>query len=286
MGNLRDSMEADLKLRNYSSGTQQQYLSCAYNFAKHFMQSPADMGSTEIKSYLIYMMDDEEAGLSRLKMHIASLKFLYTHTLDRPEEVVRLPWPKVPKTLPDILSGSETEALLVSVDSLKHRAVLMTTYGAGLRITEACTLHIADIDSQRMLIHVRDGKRGRDRYVMLPERLLLVLREYYRACRPPEPYLFPGKTPDRPISATAVRKAVKRAAQKAGLKKRVTPHSLRHAFATHLLESGTDVRVIQALLGHSSIRTTARYTQVSRRHVGRTQSPLDVLGTDKAKTLG
>jgi len=250
------------------------------------MRPPEVMGGAEIKEFILHLMDNECAGLARLKMHIASLKFLYTHTLDRPEEVVRLPWPKVPRTLPDILSGREAETLLVSVDSLKHRAVLMTTYGAGLRVTEACTLHIADIDSQRMLIHVRDGKRGRDRYVMLPERLLLVLREYYRACRPAEPYLFPGQSADRPISAATVRKAVKRAAQKVGLRKRVTPHSLRHAFATHLLENGEDVRVIQALLGHSSIRTTARYTQVSRRHVGRTQSPLDVLGTDKAQALG
>ena len=286
MGELRERMDADLRLRNYRPGTRQQYLSCAHNFAKHFMRPPEVMGGAEIKEFILHLMDNECAGLARLKMHIASLKFLYTHTLDRPEEVVRLPWPKVPRTLPDILSGREAETLLVSVDSLKHRAVLMTTYGAGLRVTEACTLHIADIDSQRMLIHVRDGKRGRDRYVMLPERLLLVLREYYRACRPAEPYLFPGQSADRPISAATVRKAVKRAAQKVGLRKRVTPHSLRHAFATHLLENGEDVRVIQALLGHSSIRTTARYTQVSRRHVGRTQSPLDVLGTDKAQALG
>ena len=286
MGELREKMDADLRLRNYSQGTQERYLSCVYSFAKHFMRPPEELGGAEIQEYILHLMDNEGAGLSKLKMHIASLKFLYTHTLDRPEEVVRLPWPKVPRTLPDILSGREAESLLVAVDSLKHRAVLMTTYGSGLRITEACTLHIADIDSQRMLIHVRDGKRGRDRYVMLPERLLLVLREYYRACRPPEQYLFPGKTPDRPISATAVRKALNRAKKKTGLKKRVTPHSMRHAFATHLLENGTDVRVIQALLGHGSIRTTARYTQVSRRHIGRTQSPLDVLGTDKAQALG
>jgi site-specific recombinase XerD len=250
------------------------------------MRPPEEMGGAEIQEFLLHLMDNEGAGLSRLKMHIAGLKFLYSHTLGRPEEVVRLSWPKVPRPLPDILSGTELGSLFAAVESPKHRAVLMTTYGTGLRISEACTLHITDIDSDRMVIHVHHGKGGRDRYVMLPERLLLVLREYYRACRPPEPFLFPGKVEGRPTTRSAVWRALKRATKKAGLKKRVTPHSMRHAFATHLLENGTDVRVIQALLGHSSIRTTAHYTQVSRKLVSRTQSPLDVLGADKAQAPG
>ena len=208
-------------------------------------------------------------------MHVAALRFLYTTTLRRPEEVVRIPWPKVPRTLPDILSRDEVLRLLDRVGNIKHRAVLSCAYGAGLRITEACSLTVKDLDSQRGLIHVRKGKRQLDRYVMLSERLLLLLREYWRQVRPEPPLLFPGEVSGQPISPRTVRESLKKAAVGLGIQKRVTPHSLRHAFATHLLEAGTDIRVIQALLGHGSIRSTQRYTAVSRRHVGRVKSPLD-----------
>jgi integrase/recombinase XerD len=285
MGSLCQRMTEDLKLKNYAPATRSEYLRCAKQFAAYHMRSPAEMGEREIRDFLLALAF-ERKGVETLKMHIAALKFLYGTTLRRPEEIVALPWPKVPHRLPDILSGTEVNQLLGAVEPLLYRAVVMTAYGSGLRISEACSLRTDDVDSKRRLIHVRDGKRARDRYVPLPDRLRDFLREYWRQVRPPGPYLFRGAKAGRPISRHAVRDALAKAIRKAGIKKRVKMHTLRHSFATHLLEGGTDIRVIQALLGHASIRTTVRYTQVSHKHVGRITSPLDILGTEKARVLG
>ncbi len=285
MGELCQRMQEDLKLKNYARGTRQQYLACARRFAAYHMRSPAEMGEREVRDFLL-SLSFEGGSVEKLKMHLAALKFLYGTTLRRPEVVVALPWPKVPHRLPEILSGTEVDALLGAVEPLLHRAVVMTAYGTGLRIREACSLQIGDIDSKRKLIHVREGKRGRDRYVPLPDRLLAFLRLYYRQSRPAGPHLFPGAKPGRAITPHAVRDALAKGIRKAGINKPVTMHTLRHSFATHLLEGGTDIRVIQALLGHASIRTTMRYTRVTQKHVGRVISPLDVLGTDKARVLG
>lgn len=285
MGELCQRMGEDLKLKNYAKKTQAEYLRCARRFAAFHMRSPATMGEREIRDFLLDLAF-RKAGPETLKMHVASLKFLYATTLRRPEEVVSLVWPKVPYRLPDILSGSEVEALLGAVEPLAHRAVVMTAYGSGLRISEACSLRTADLDNKRMLIHVRDGKRARDRYVMLPQRLLAFLREYWRQVRPGGDYLFPGSKPSRPIAPSAVRKALEKGIKKVGITKRITMHGLRHSFATHLLEAGTDIRVIQALLGHASIRSTVRYTQVSRAHVAKVQSPLDLLHKHQGRKLG
>jgi site-specific recombinase XerD len=285
MGALCQRMTEDLKLKNYAPATCSEYVRCARRYVAFHMRSPAVMGEREIRDFLLALAF-RQSSPSVLKMHVASLKFLYTTTLRRPEEVVALPWPKVPHRLPDILSGTEVNALLSAVEPLAHRAVVMTAYGTGLRIREACSLRTTDIDSKRGLIHVRDGKRARDRYVMLPERLLAFLREYWRQTQATGPLLFPGGKPGRPITPGAVRAALKKGIRKTGIQKRVTLHSLRHSFATHLLETGTDIRVIQALLGHSSIRSTVRYTQVSRTHVGRVPSPLDLLGKEKGRVLG
>jgi integrase/recombinase XerD len=206
-------------------------------------------------------------------------------TLDRSRVAERIPWPKVPHKQPDILSGSEVAKLLKAVSSLVPAMALTTAYGAGLRISEACRLRVEDIDGKRKLIHVRLGKGGKDRYVMLGDRLLEGLREYWVKVKP-RGWLFPGAKTGRPLSPDAVRKALERARKVAKLKKRVTTHALRHAFATHLLESGTDIRIIQVLLGHASIRTTARYTQVSNKLIASTKSPLDLLGTKKGAALG
>jgi integrase/recombinase XerD len=286
MGKLRDRMEADLRLRNLRPATQRNYLRFARNFAAYHHRSPAEMGWEEVRSYLLYLREEKKLSPSTQKVHVAALKFLYTVTLNRPEVVRPFFMPKIPAKLPEILSGKEVEALFNAVRDLKYRAVLMTTYGAGLRICEACALRMEDIDSKRMLIRVQDGKGGNQRYAILAERLLVALRAYYRHKRPAGPYLFPGKSPDEPLSKDSVRKVLSGAVRKAGIKKRVTPHILRHSFATHLLESGTDIRVIQVLLGHRSIRTTTQYAQVSTRHIARTKSPLDLLGTDKATPLG
>ncbi len=274
MGKLRDRMTEDLVLRNYSKSTIQNYLACCVNFVKHHRRSPEEMGAEEIRSFLLDKLETGKMGPAYHKVHVAAFKFLYTHTLGRPEVAAAIPFPKVPRKLPVVLSLKQVETLIEAVEALKHRAVVMTAYSAGLRISEVCGLTVSDIDSERMLIHVH-GKMGRDRYVMLAKRLLPALREYYRAVRPPKPYLFPGAKPGKSISPAAVRSALKKAEEKAGLSKRVTPHVLRHAFATHLLESGTDIRIIQVLLGHSSIRTTALYTHVSSEHIGRTKSPLE-----------
>ena len=286
MGELGDRMAADLDLRAYSSETCDAYLRYAKNYAEYFMRSPADMGEEQIREYLLYLVQEKKAGPSTVRMSVAALKFLYTHTLDRPEEFVRIPWPKAPKPLPTILSGAEVLRLLESFRSLKHRMVAMTAYGAGLRISEICRLQLGDIDSDRMLLHVRNGKRGRARYVMLPERLHLCLRTYWKEVRPPGPYLFPGRAGGGHIGVTTVQYAVRKAARAAGISKRVTPHVLRASFATHLLEAGSDIRTIQVLLGHRSIRSTELYTRVSRAHVSRVKSPLDLLVTeDSNKTL-
>ena len=278
MGQLRERMKADLKLRRYRAGTIYNYLLCAKKFVA-FHRRPAEaMGEPEVRQFLLHLIDERHLGQAGHKMYLAAIKFLYGVTLGRPEVAARLPWPRVTTKLPDILDGTEVERLLEAVQGITCRAVLMLIYAAGLRISEACRLCTTDIDSGRGLIHIRDGKRGRDRFVMLSQRLLVFLRQYWRTVRPTGPQLFPGATPGSVVSAKTVAEALRKAVAKAGISKRVTPHVLRHCFATHLLEGGEDIRTIQVLLGHGSIRTTAHYSQVSKRHIGRTQSPLDRLG--------
>lgn len=280
MGTIREKMMDDLKLRGFAASTQKEYLRRARNFVAYHGRSPTEMGEREIREFLLYLVNEKKAGPATHHMYVAAIKFLYTSTLGRPEEVANIPWPKKPQRLPDIMTAEEVERLLREMRSLKHRAILMTAYGAGLRISEACSLETADIDSDRMLIHVREGKRSKDRYVMLSDRLLEALRVYWRSARPKGTYLFPGMIPGRPITSGAVQRVLKKVVAGCGFRKRVTMHALRHGFATHLLEEGVDIRVIQRLLGHSSIQTTARYTKVSREHIGRTKSPLDLLGAE------
>ncbi len=286
MGELRDRMAADLRLRNLCPSTQKTYLACVHKYAAYHMRSPVEMGEQEVRDFLVYLCDERRLHPTTVKCYVVSLKFLYANTLGRPE-VVR-PWlmPRVPKKLPEILSGTEVQEVLAAFESVKYRAVVMTTYGAGLRISEACALHVEDVDSKRMLLRIRYGKGGKERYAMLADRLLAALRAYWRQERPKGPYLFPGQKPNAPLSTSAVRKALHKVIKECSITKRVTPHIMRHSFATHLLETGTDIRIIQVLLGHESIRTTTRYVQVSARHIGRVNSPLDVLGTEAAKVLG
>jgi len=286
MSTLRERMEADLRLRNLRPSTQGHYLRCARELAKHHMRSPAELGEEEIREFLLHLQDERGLKPSSIHIYVAGLKFLYGVTLQRPEVMANFRGPKVPRKAPEILSGTEIEALFEAITALKYRAILMTTYGAGLRISEVCQLQPTDIDSRRMLIHVREGKGGDSRYAMLSPCLLKVLRAYYKWARPPGPYLFPGRRSDLPISRESVRGVLNKAVKRCGFHKRVTPHTLRHSFATHLLEIGTDVRVIQVLLGHRSITSTQLYAQVSTRQISRTRSPLDLLGTKKADVLG
>jgi len=286
MGQIAQKMKADLELHGFAATTQKEYLQRARNFVAHYGRTPTKLGEPEIREFLLHLVHEKHAGPATHHMYVAAIKFLYVKTLARPEEVARIPWPKRPQKLPDVLSGEEVERLLAAIRSLKHRAILMTAYGAGLRISEACSLQTGDVDSKRMLIHVREGKRSKDRYVMLGERLLDVLRTYWKTVRPAGAYLFPGRLPGRPLTTSAVQRVLHQVVGRGGFRKRVTAHSLRHGFATHLLETGVDIRTIQRLLGHASIQTTARYTLVSQRHIGRTKSPLDLLGTEDGKILG
>jgi len=285
MGTIRDKMTADLDLRGFASTTKKEYLQRAQNFVAFYHRPPTELGEREIREFLLHLVNEKKTGSATQHMYVAAIKFLYATTLNRPEEVASIPWPKRPQTLPDILTGEEVEWLFQQIASLKHRAILMTAYGAGLRISEACSLQTSDLDSKRMLIHVHEGKRSKDRYVMLSERLLDVLRTYWKVVRPQGPFLFPGTIPGRSITTSAVQRVLHQVVVQCHFTKRVTAHSLRHSFATHLLEMGTDIRVIQRLLGHSSLQTTARYTKVTERHIGRTTSPLDLIGTKEGEVL-
>ena len=277
MGKLHDRMQEDLLLKAYSPHTQRAYLCCARHFARHYLRSLEEMGEQEIRSFLLHLVRDRKASPATLSMYINALKFLYNVTLKRPEEVKGISHPKRPKTLPVILSPEEVLRVFAAIRSVKYKAIIATAYAAGLRISEVCGLRLADIDSQRMRIHVRSGKGKKDRYVILGESLLALLRQYYQEVRPQGEYLFPGHKPQRPLCTTAVNQVLRKVLRETSLAKRVTMHTLRHCFATHLLEAGTDIRILQVLLGHSSIRTTLRYTHITDRLVQKLVSPLDLI---------
>lgn len=288
MNPLYHRFEEDLKLCGRSDGTRAQYLRHLQRCAAYFRALNSELrevSDEDLRYYLLHHLTSGSGPAAR-KMAIAALKFFFETTLRQHHRLAWLRYPKMPRTLPTILSGSEVLALLEALTSPTYRTVVMVLYGTGLRISEACALQVSQIDSKRMVLVVRRGKGNKDRVVPLPQRLLDTLRLYWKQTRPPLPYLFPGARPGQPLSPSAVREVLHQAAASCGLQKRVTPHCLRHSFATHLLEIGTDLRVIQALLGHSSIRTTVLYTQVSPLFAARTPSPLDLLGTPKAAVLG
>jgi site-specific recombinase XerD len=286
MGMLRDKMRDDLRLKGYSETTRSMYLGCAQRFAGHYERSPAVMGEQEVRDFLLHIVKEKGVGAAGQAMHVAALKFLYRVTLRRPEEVDKIPFPRVPKRLPDILTGSEVEHLLGCVTSVKYRAVCSLTYAAGLRISEACSLRPADIDSARGLIHVREGKGRKARDVTLSKRLLQQLREYWQITRPQGEWLFPSaRSPQNHVPGRTVRTALYRAAKAARIRRKVSPHLLRHTFATHLLESGVDLRTIQLLLGHSSVHSTERYARVQAEYLRRIKSPFDLLDKPEGRIL-
>jgi site-specific recombinase XerD len=276
MGKLYERMCDDLKLRNYSGCTLYAYPNDVKRFVAHFMRPPEDLHEEHVREFMLHLQNERKVSPATQHCYLAAIKFFYRVTLGRPEVVESIPFPKLPKTLHDTLSRQEVEHILGLIRPIKHRTILMASYGAGLRISEACALQFGDIDRQQRLIHVRKGKGDKDRYVMLGERLLHILVEYYKHACPPGPYFFPGLRPDRPIDPKRPSTVLRRACDRAGIVKHVTTHSLRHAFATHLIEAGTDVRVVQLLLGHRSIETTMLYTRVSAKHIARVKSPLDM----------
>jgi site-specific recombinase XerD len=282
MGITRERMKQDLAMAGYAPGTQQLYLGAALRFVKRFMLPPERLGQEHLRTH-VAELGATGVGASTLKVQIAGLRFLYEKTLGRPNEVAWMSWPRAPRGLPRLLDMVEIVALLGALLSPMYRIVAVVMYATGLRISEAIMLQVGDIDAARGVIRVR-GKGGKTREVKLGPKLLDALRTYWRGARPPLPYLFVSPTTGKPVRAEAVRTALRRARVDAGLKKHVTPHMLRHSFATHLLEAGTDVRVIQHLLGHASVATTQRYTHVSRTLVAAVQSPLDRLPALKATT--
>ena len=276
MTRLRKRMLEDLRVRNYSAKTQQIYIHHVARFANHFGRSSDQLSTEDIRTYLVHLVDTEHVSWSLFNQAACALRFFYLVTLGQGEVVPHIPFPRTSKKLPTVLSAQEVARLLRAVRNAKHRAVLITIYAAGLRVSEALALKVSDIDSARMIVTVRQGKGRKDRTVMLSPSLLTILRDYARQFHP-RVWLFPGRRPDRPMHATVVQRACARARDAAGLSKPATVHTLRHSFATHLLEAGTDLRLIQTLLGHGSIKTTAIYTHVSAQRLHSTPSPLDRL---------
>ena len=272
---LRRRMIEDMTVRNLSPATQRSYLHAVSKFSRHFGRSPDLLGIEDVRAFQVFLVSQ---GISwpALNQTVCALRFFYDVTLDRAEIPERIAYARTPRKLPVILSADEVVRFLEAVPSLKARTALTAAYGAGLRASEAVSLKIGDIDSDRMLIQIRHGKGARDRTVMLSPQLLTILRTYWRLARPKE-WLFPGRDDKKPIDVQVLHAACRSATKAAGLTKRVSVHTLRHSFATHLLESGVDIRIIQVLLGHKSLSTTARYTQVASTTIAKTQSPLERL---------
>ena len=272
---LRRRMVEDMTVRNLSPATQRSYLYAVAKFSRFFGKSPERLELEDVRTYQVHLASQGIAWAT-LNQTVAALRFFYGVTLGRPEIPERIAYAREPRRLPVVLSADEVVRFLEAVPSLKSRTALTTAYATGLRVSEVVALKVADIDSGRMLIRVEQGKGGKDRYVMLSAQLLAILRTYWRLARPRH-WLFPGRDEERPIDQTVLHAACRSACEAAGLTKRVTVHTLRHSFATHLLESGADIRIIQVLLGHTNISTTARYAQVATSTIQGTASPLDRL---------
>jgi site-specific recombinase XerD len=271
-------MLEDLRIRNYAPTTVAAYIRSVAEFAQHFNKPPDQLGSEEIRTWQLFLLHEKRVKLSTYIQAVCALRFFYQNTMHRKIEIDRIPLPRYEKKLPVILSKAEVKALLEAPKNLKHRAMFAAMYGAGLRISEVAKLKVADLDRERHVIWVRGGKGRKDRQVMLAEPLRDLLAAYWRWKRPTE-WLFPGGKPDCPITTDSIFKACLAAARKAGITKAMHPHSLRHAFATHLLDDGVNLLVIQALLGHSHLKTTARYLHLSDSALRGTKSPLETLGS-------
>ncbi len=278
MTHLRKLMLDELQRRNYAQNTVRAYINIVEKFAQHFGRSPERLGPEHIREYQVQLFRDRHLSPGTVEQHVSALRFLYVKTLKRQYMHEHLPMPKRQRPLPDVLSREEVQRLLDSASNLYHRAMLMTLYSTGVRRAEMCRLKVSDIDSQRMIVHVRKGKGGRDRDVPLSQHLLDTLREYWRWMKP-KTWLFPGTVnglrADVPISEKMSWAACQEAAQRAGIKKRVSPHILRHSYATHLLEAGADLRTIQILLGHAKLEHTVVYLHLSQRHLKAVPNPLD-----------
>ena len=279
MGRLYNRMKMDLELKNYSPKTIACYLNCMVDFVRHYGRSPDEMGEKEIRGYLHYLIKNKKLSQSSINQAYSAMKFFYERTMGREWNAIKIPRVKSQKRLPVVLAREEVQSILRSTGNLKHRVILTTIYSGGLRAGEATHLKVCDIDSSRMMIHVRGGKGNKDRYTLLAERTLDILRKYWKAYRPSS-WLFPGRDPNKPISVSSIQRVFKVSLCRAGIKKNASLHSLRHSFATHLLESGTDLYYIQRFLGHRSAKTTCIYLHITGKHLGKIKSPLDLLDTN------
>ena len=289
MTRLRKMMLEELQRRNYSAITTRNYLRVVTEFAKYFGKPPDRLGLNELRTYQAYLLRERELTPGTVVNQVAALRFFFVKTLKRYQFRDFLPYPQDRRRLPTVLSREEVSHLINAAGNLFRRTLLMTLYGTGMRRAELARLKVSDIDSQRMIIRVVAGKGGKDRDLPLSPSLLETLREYWR-WRKPKLYLFPTRTLsrrlDQPISDKTVWIACSEAARRAGISKRVTPHTLRHSWATHLLEAGTDLRTIQVLLGHGDLETTAQYLHLSQRHLQTVVNPLDGLSLTDTQNIG
>ena len=272
---LRQRMLEELKVRGRSPNTCRSYIEKIAKFAKHFGKSPEQLGPDEVRAYQLYLIEYKRGSRSQVDSFVAAARFLYGVTLEKDWAVKKIPYPKRPKKLPEILSEGEVKTLLESVTNLKHRALLMTMYAAALRVSEACKLTIRDVDSKRMAIRIRQGKGMKDRYVPLAGFLLRTLRAYWK-CFQPKPYLFPGRR-GRPITTRHVYRVCVDAGREARIAKHTNPHCLRHSCATHMLERGANILDVQAILGHASLESTLHYLHLSSKTLSAAPSPLDII---------
>lgn len=288
MTHLRKMMLEELQRRNYSAITTRNYLRVVTDFAKHFGKSPDKLGLNELRTYQAYLLRERKLTPGTVINQVAALRFFFVKTLKRHQFRDFLPYPQDGRRLPTVLSREEVSRLINAAGTLFRRTLLMTLYGTGMRRSELAHLKVGDIDSQRMIIRVVAGKRSKDRDLPLSPALLETLREYWR-WRKPKLYMFPARTLrrqlDQPISDKTVWIACSDAARRAGIKKHVTPHTLRHSWATHLLEAGTDLRTIQVLLGHGDLETTAQYLHLSQRHLQSVVNPLDGLALSSSENI-
>lgn len=272
---LVDAMAGEMRLRNYSHKTIKAYKSCLRTFQSHLRDKPVTgITESEIRGFLLYLIDERRWAASSVNQMFNALRFLYVEVLKQPFRIGSIPRPKQEKKLPNVLSQEEVLRIFAHVDNLKHKVLLMLIYSAGLRVGESVRLKIGDIDGERKMIHLRGAKGKKDRYTLLSDHVLEALRRYYRAYRPRE-YLFEGQGRRSHLAERSIQAVFQRAVAAAGIRKPITVHGLRHSFATHLLESGIDLRYIQELLGHSSSKTTEIYTHVSRKSLGKILNPLD-----------
>jgi site-specific recombinase XerD len=284
MSALRQRLIEDMQVRNYSPRTVEAYVAAVVKLTKHFLRAPDQLTSEELRSFQVHLLS-VKTSWSQFNQIVCGLRFFYGTTLGRSEVVETLPYGKRPKVLPVVLSMEEVAQLLAAAKPGRERMLLETAYGCGLRISELLGLQVTDIDASRMVVTVRHGKGAKDRQVPLSARLLSALRRWWSTHRHPR-WLFPGKTPARPLSDGMVQRIAGRVVKRAGLRKKATLHTLRHSYATHLLEAGVDVVTLQKLLGHSDLSTTARYLHLSTRQMQKLPNVLDLLGLPKEEKKG